>query len=1534
METSRGRGWGFLWVSLICLLAFLAIWWAIQMARKKQGGAPDRLIIARSLDVPVLDGGPDDLIYARGETVTLSGAKEKFPVRVSLIHSGADLYVLFQSIPRAAKRVIVRVDPDHSRGKGLLPGDYEFELNAEGVTAARQADAKGTVASLKIRKEEFDGQIRSAGDNWNAELRISLDWLGGFGRIDGLALAAEGENREWQLAWPSQVDARAPESWGEIVLAPVAPESAVAGSVFFDGGGGHLVIPYSKDLNPSELTIEAWARVVDRGGGTLIGNGRGHSYWMALGDELKFSPGGAVVNTSTRQLGDTWHHLAVTMDEKGVRTFYVDGEVDRRVGGNDGDDERGEMRKDVIKSGLSDQMLLIGSDREAPDNEKNLHGYVRDLRIWNRVRTRKEIRETAFQRLTGHEPGLVGLWPFTNGLQDLAGGHHAGFVGDASLARDKPTMDRFPAPPAGPPLTFSKREKAKPWEGAIPLLEHEVKIDGVGNAAEYQGAAKIPLEPERKNSMRIAHTRTGLVLFTGVLFGQQNAKDGVTIWVNGDGERRAAPGPSDLRFRFSPDGTVESATGDGHDFRIVAIAGVTTKTISGKIFAPQDDIRPIKTPWWESEVHIPWEALGASAPVKQLHFAVEYRGSVLDSAKPDTSPEEKIEGRWPAAFDPVQPQTWGIATTAPAIVPVPGPRITGTTQPGGSQILKGDAPSPPVPASTPTVTMLTHFAVQCPGGYLDQAAYATDTESKWPHVDPTDHWFVMAEGRISEEISAKVSHDDSPLIHDSHDVDTKIDVTPESAWLVLGSEEGERKLVLETESMRFPTHVPLNTGNAFHYRPWDDDHVTVVGDWVFDCGHGAKTEIHPIYLIESDHEEVRPFVAGKPMQRVRVVRVSMNSDPGARSATLGSFAFSVKAPIAATKLFLKVKNGDPNLVTATLNGDKVDFVIEPPAPQGEYHFELEVGALDATKAVGARLYEVRIPSLLVHNDMDDGLNGSGEWYMAAGVNGHWRQLLWNRSVDTGEPVSFANNFNLPRFFTTADPASGAADLVMEVTAYEEDSVLAESVMGIGDKSTDDLLSSGRFDLGSLATLAQGDGKHTLDTPDWRLNYLVADITDNNNIVPSILEDSFFWEARLANEPNDSLGRATKVGPLAIPAKGEVTSQLSAFLTGAPFSVDRLRLLTPDEDWYSLSFSDYADVTAEVTSGQVAIELAPVSELPAELAEKFGAKKYQVRVFGNPLTSGDESYTVTVRRKAKEIEPDPGEADDDNGGRIVDLTKVPPTKVTPKKKTVMGERRDREMDWAWQHVLDDIDRYQVIVPAVSKEKIPTFCPYNKPAKLEVSAFGMHLSIPALGLEDDNEILLDAATLTPETPVLVEISARPGQARGFYRFNAEWTDALILTPKECELQGEVEKVKKRNPTYRRIPNNPWFYSGKGPGLPDPPVNEDIFSWSATPSYQEVLLESGDSIDSILLAEPGRAWSARLYDGNGVLLAESERTSAAGAGSGRSPSGLTPQGRLRAVGLETGMRYLIQLIPAAGNEGTPQKARVGLQVHPAEN
>ncbi len=1532
-DAPHGTGWRFLGLFLFGCLVVLLIWWRFGPVKKaadsNAAAAEERVIVARSLDVPVLDGGPDDAAYARGETVKLMGANEKSTVSASLIHSGKDLFVFFKNIPRDATRVIVRVDADHSRDATLSPGDYEFEVESNGRTAARQADANGAMTPLEIKAELFDGKIRSAGEQWSAELRIRLDWLGGFGRVDGLALAVEG-NSSSQQRWPKSGDARRPNSWGEMVLGPLPAEGAGAESVFFDGRGGHVVVPYSPALNPRELTIEAWARVVDGGGGTLIGNGRGRSYWMGLGDELKFSPGGAVLNTSNRKLGNTWHHVAVTMDERGARTLYIDGEVDRQAGDDRKDDEGKNKRKSALKHCISDKMLLFGSDRDALEGEKNLHGYVRDLRIWNRVRTRKEIREAAFQRLTGHEPGLVGLWPFTNGLQDLAGGHHAGLVGDASLAREKPEMESFARAPAGPPIAFPKREPTQPWDGAIPLIEKEVKIDGVGNAAEYKGAETIPLEPERKTSMRIAHTRTGVVLFTGFLFGQQNANDGVTIWINGDGARREAPGPTDIRVRISPDGTVESATGDGHDFRPAKTVGISAKTISGPVFAPQEDIDPIKTPWFMSEVHIPWETFGASGPVKQLRFAIDYQGSVLEAARASKkSADEKIEGHWPTTFDPLQPQTWGEANLTPPIALPPGPTVGAAIKPGGSQILKGEASPPPGLGSTPSPTKAA-FDEVCPDTLAYSPAYATIVKAKWRHVDPDNHRFVMAEGRISETPSAKVSDDDSPLIHESHDVDTKIDVVPECLWLVLGGDNGEHKLVLETESVHFPAHTPIiATGDAFYHRPWADDHVTVVGDWVFDCGHSAKTEIHPIYLIESDHEEFLPFMEGKPMQLVRTVRVSMNSSPSyQRNANLGSFAFSVDRPWG-TKFFLKVKDGDPNLVTATLNGNKVDLVVEPPAPQGEFHYEIQIGALDGLSWPGARLYQVLIPSMIIHNDMDDGLNGSGEWYLAAGVNGHWRQLLWNHSVDNGQKVDFmiAQDGKAPRYFTVTDPASGAAELNIEVTGYEEDSVLAESVTGAAGNSTDDLVAKDRIPFGPLDALA-GTGLRKHDTPNWLLNFTVDDITDNQIVVP-ILKDPLFWGPRLANEPNDTSPTATKIKDIDVPTPGELTTQLTGFLTGAPFSADNLRLLTPDEDWYLLTFLDYADVSAEVATGQVAAELVPISEVPPELADKFGAKRFRLRVFGNPLTTADESYAVTIRRKAKEIEPDPGEADDQKGGRVVDLTKVPPTEVTPPKKAVKGEERYQETAWAWQHVVDDIDFYKVIVPPASKSAVPTFCPFNKPPQFRVRAFGMRLAIPALGLEGDDEIVLAAGTFGPNTPIVVQVGARPGQSRGFYHFEAEWTDALILTEEECKIQSQVEKGKKNRPFFP-VPDNPWFYSGKGPGLPDPPMQEDIFSWSANTAYQEILLEAGDAIDSVLFGEAGQSLTARLYDENGVMLAESEAVIAKGTKASETRAGLIPQTRLRADRLKTGGRYLLQLIPTEGSDVSQKKVRIGLQAH----
>ena len=56
----------------------------------------------------------------------------------------------------------------------------------------------------------------------------------------------------------------------------------------------------------------------------------------------------------------------------------------------------------------------------------SFNGQMDEVRVWDHERTGKEIKEQMNARLTGGEPGLVGLWNFetvTNNLTLDAGPH-------------------------------------------------------------------------------------------------------------------------------------------------------------------------------------------------------------------------------------------------------------------------------------------------------------------------------------------------------------------------------------------------------------------------------------------------------------------------------------------------------------------------------------------------------------------------------------------------------------------------------------------------------------------------------------------------------------------------------------------------------------------------------------------------------------------------------------------------------------------------------------------------------------------------------------------------------------------------------------------------------------------------------------------------------------------------------------------------------------------------------------------------------
>jgi signal transduction histidine kinase/ligand-binding sensor domain-containing protein/CheY-like chemotaxis protein len=72
-----------------------------------------------------------------------------------------------------------------------------------------------------------------------------------------------------------------------------------------------------------------------------------------------------------------------------------------------------------------------------PSGRNDLVGQIDDIRVWKVQRTAQEIRENLRTRLTGREPGLVGLWDFDDPTQPMRDrsthGHHGSLVGQAGV---------------------------------------------------------------------------------------------------------------------------------------------------------------------------------------------------------------------------------------------------------------------------------------------------------------------------------------------------------------------------------------------------------------------------------------------------------------------------------------------------------------------------------------------------------------------------------------------------------------------------------------------------------------------------------------------------------------------------------------------------------------------------------------------------------------------------------------------------------------------------------------------------------------------------------------------------------------------------------------------------------------------------------------------------------------------------------------------------------------------------------------------
>jgi hypothetical protein len=125
----------------------------------------------------------------------------------------------------------------------------------------------------------------------------------------------------------------------------------------------------------------------------------------------RFTP--ADLPAGTVQL-NTWQHFAFT---------YSAGSADLYKNGV----------KIAQKNGLAAPAPWTGMRLGIPEGGTQPDGLVSDLRVWNTLRSDREIQSTMAHRLTGTETGLVGYWPLDEGSGGVIRDHGpSGFNGTAS----------------------------------------------------------------------------------------------------------------------------------------------------------------------------------------------------------------------------------------------------------------------------------------------------------------------------------------------------------------------------------------------------------------------------------------------------------------------------------------------------------------------------------------------------------------------------------------------------------------------------------------------------------------------------------------------------------------------------------------------------------------------------------------------------------------------------------------------------------------------------------------------------------------------------------------------------------------------------------------------------------------------------------------------------------------------------------------------------------------------------------------------
>ena len=232
---------------------------------------------------------------------------------------------------------------------------------------------------------------------------------------------------------------------GAVTSTPALLTIYSGGILSLNGTNSYVSIPSSSDLqNTTEITVEAWVYPkpphsnINGNYGFFIAKSDGQNATSQRSYEMNWGQVGngegiissMFFNDGTwsevwASLPETnWVHVAFTFSSTtGLLQLFTNGVLANTASGLAGK----ALRQTTLPLNLGGESIIQGPLFAA--------GFMDEVRIWNKARTRAEIAQSRFCYLTGSESNLVSYWNFDAGTAaDLTGNGHDGVLnGGASI---------------------------------------------------------------------------------------------------------------------------------------------------------------------------------------------------------------------------------------------------------------------------------------------------------------------------------------------------------------------------------------------------------------------------------------------------------------------------------------------------------------------------------------------------------------------------------------------------------------------------------------------------------------------------------------------------------------------------------------------------------------------------------------------------------------------------------------------------------------------------------------------------------------------------------------------------------------------------------------------------------------------------------------------------------------------------------------------------------------------------------------------